>query len=468
MITPVILAGGSGTRLWPLSRQQYPKQFLTLEGDRSLLQQTLARLDGLTSSAPIVVGHEDHRFLVAEQLRQEGVEAASLLLEPEGRNTAPAVALAALAACRDGHDPLLLVLPADHRIEDADAFHQAVQHGSELAAQGYLVTFGVVPTHAETGYGYIQRGSPLGAQGFAVARFVEKPAEATARDYVDCGEYDWNSGMFLFRASRYLAELEWLQPAMAHACQAALLGAEPDLDFLRPNAEAFLACDSLSIDIAVMERTAHAAVVPLAAGWSDIGSWLAVWESGASDQHGNRLRGDVLAESCRDLLVHAEHRLVAALGVSDLTIVETSDAVLVADRQRSQEVKSLVARLEATGRDEVALHPRVHRPWGSYEIVARGPGYQVKRIRVAPGAGVSLQRHRHRAEHWVVVSGRARVTLDDHQFMLDANQSTDIPVGAAHRLENPGNVALELIEVQSGDYLGEDDIERLEDRYGRT
>ncbi|GHC33747.1 mannose-1-phosphate guanylyltransferase/mannose-6-phosphate isomerase [Aidingimonas halophila] len=468
MITPVILAGGSGTRLWPLSRQQYPKQFLALEGERSLLQQTLARLDGLASTAPIVVGHEDHRFLVAEQLRREGVQAASLLLEPEGRNTAPAIALAALAACRDGHDPLLLVLPADHRIEDVATFHQAVHRARELAEQGYLVTFGVVPTHAETGYGYIQRGTPLGSQGFTVSRFVEKPAEATARHYVDSGEYDWNSGMFLFRASRYLAELEWWQPAMAHACQAAFLGAKPDLDFLRPDAETFLSCDNLSVDVAVMEWTAHAAVVPLEAGWSDIGSWLAVWESGAADQHGNRIRGDVMVESSHDLLVHADHRLVAALGVSDLTIIETGDAVLIADRHRSQEVKTLVARLEAEGREEAALHPRVHRPWGSYEIIARGPGYQVKRIQVAPGAGVSLQRHHQRAEHWVVVSGRAWVTLDERQFPLNANQSTDIPVGVAHRLENPDNVVLELIEVQSGDYLGEDDIERLEDRYGRS
>nr|WP_163504045.1 mannose-1-phosphate guanylyltransferase/mannose-6-phosphate isomerase [Halomonas socia] len=476
-LTPVILAGGSGSRLWPLSRQHYPKQFLALGGlpagqdddavPRSLLQQTLARLAGLRLAPALVVGSEPHRFLLAEQLREAGVEDATLLLEPEGRNTAPAIACAALYACRDGDDPLLLVLPADHLIRDAQAFRSSVAAAASLAASGELVTFGVVPERAETGYGYLQRGAALGQTGHRLARFVEKPDLATAEAYLASGDYLWNSGMFVLRASRYLDELAARQPAMLAACRAALDGAREDLDFLRLDAEAFRQSPADSIDYAVMEHASRAVVVPLDAGWSDIGGFQALWEASAKDERGNAVHGDVQLHDCRRLLVHAEQRLVSALGVEDLVIVVTQDAVLVADRRRSQEVKTLVEGLLAAGREEPIEHPRVHRPWGSYQAIERGQRYQVKHITVAPGARLSRQLHHHRAEHWVVVSGTARVTLDDREFMLSENQSTYIPIGATHRLENPGKIPLELIEVQSGSYIGEDDIVRFEDIYGR-
>ncbi|MBD3898280.1 mannose-1-phosphate guanylyltransferase/mannose-6-phosphate isomerase [Halomonas sp. ML-15] len=472
-LTPVVLAGGSGSRLWPLSRQHYPKQFLALGGQgddavpASLLQQTLRRLHGLPLAPPVVVGSESHRFLLAEQLREAGVGDATLLLEPEGRNTAPAIACAALHARLGGGDPLLLVLPADHLIENVSSFQDSVAAATTLAAAGELVTFGVVPEYAETGYGYVQRGEALGAAGYRLMRFVEKPDRATAEGYLASGDYLWNSGMFMFRASRYLDELAARHPAMLAACRVAVEGAREDLDFLRLDAEAFRQSPADSIDYAVMEHASRAAVVPLDAGWSDIGGFQALWEASPKDACGNAVRGDVQLHDCSGLLVHAEERLVSALGVEDLVIIETQDTVLVVDRRRSQEVKTLVEGLLAAGREEPVHHPRVHRPWGSYQAIERGQRYQVKHITVAPGGRLSRQLHHHRAEHWVVVSGTARVSLGERVFMLSENESTYIPIGEPHRLENPGKIPLELIEVQSGSYLGEDDIVRFEDSYGR-
>ncbi len=467
MFTPVILAGGSGTRLWPLSRRKRPKQFLSLLDDQSLLVSTLARLDGLGAGPPIVICQEDHRFLAAEQLRQAGVANAILLLEPEGRGTAPAIALAALVAETQGRDSPLLVLPSDHHLADEAAFHQALSQALQLAKQGRLVTFGVVPTRAETGYGYLQTGERLGDEGYAVARFVEKPDVMTAEAFQASGEHYWNSGMFVLPPEGYLAALGTFEPAMLEACRRAMADAASDLDFLRPQAGAFLASPSGSVDVAVMERTRDAAMVTLAAGWSDIGSWQALWEVLHHDEHDNALHGDVCCEASEGMLVHAESRLVATLGVEELVVVETADAVLVADRGRAQDIRQLVERLEAAGRSEVSEHATVFRPWGHYQSVDAGPRHQVKRIIVEPGARLSRQLHHHRAEHWVVVSGTARVTLDDRQFLVGENESTFIPVGRVHCLENPGLIPLALIEVQSGSYLGEDDIVRLDDRYGR-
>ncbi|ATJ82679.1 mannose-1-phosphate guanylyltransferase/mannose-6-phosphate isomerase [Halomonas beimenensis] len=468
MITPVIMAGGSGSRLWPLSRQLRPKQFLPLTGEDTMLQATLKRLSPLDHAAPLVICNETHRFLVAEQLRQQGVEKAQILLEPEGRNTAPAIALAALQAAEHDSESLLLVLAADHLIPDVAAFHESLAQAQQLAERGHLVTFGVVPTHAETGYGYIQRGERQGDAGYRVARFVEKPDRATAQDYLGGDDYYWNSGMFLFRARRYLEELERFQPAMVSACRAALAGARHDLDFIRLDEDAFNACPADSIDFAVMERTADASVVPLDAGWSDIGSWSALWEVSEQDEQGNVMHGDVMVHDSHDLLVHAEHRLVATVGVDKLVVVETKDAVLVASKDRVQEVKCIVERLQAEGRDEHQNHREVYRPWGMYDSIDRGGRYQVKRITVNPGAKLSVQMHHHRAEHWVVVSGTAKVTNGEKSYLVSENESTYIPVGQVHALENPGVIPLELIEVQSGAYLGEDDIVRLEDQYGRN
>ncbi|WP_244272137.1 mannose-1-phosphate guanylyltransferase/mannose-6-phosphate isomerase [Halomonas aestuarii] len=467
MFTPVILAGGNGVRLWPLSRRQRPKQFLSLDGEGSLLANTLARLEGLGTAPPIVICQEEHRFLAAEQLRQAGASEARLLLEPEGRGTAPAIALAALLARREGRREPLLVLPSDHHLADDQAFRSALESAERLAGAGHLVAFGVVPTRAETGYGYLQAGEALGEAGFAVARFVEKPDPATAERFLADGDHFWNSGMFVLRPEDYLDSLEALAPAMLAACRGAMDGAVVDLDFLRPDARAFLESPADSIDVAVMERTDRAAMVPLAAGWSDIGSWQALWETLPRDADANVLRGDVVCEESRGLMVHAESRLVAALGVQDLVIVETDDAVLVADRARSQQLRGLVERLEAGGRGETRFTTTVHRPWGHYRTVDAGPRYQVKRITVRPGARLSLQLHHHRAEHWVVVRGTARVTLDEEVFLVGENASTFIPVGRVHCLENPGLIPLELIEVQSGSYLSEDDIVRLDDCYGR-
>ncbi|HEX7044408.1 MAG TPA: mannose-1-phosphate guanylyltransferase/mannose-6-phosphate isomerase [Burkholderiales bacterium] len=460
---PVILSGGSGTRLWPLSREHYPKQLLRLLGDGTLLQQTVMRLHGLPEVAPpVLVCNEEHRFLVGEQVRETGTAAAAIILEPEGRNTCPAATLAALLL-REQQDPLLLIMPADHVIRDVEAFHGAVTAALPLARDGRLVTFGIVPRAPATGYGYIRRG-----QGSAVAEFVEKPDAATAQRYLDSGEYLWNSGMFLMRASVWLEELERHAPDILEYCRAACAGGRRDGEFFRVDARAFRRCRSDSIDYAVMEKTTRAAVVPLDAGWSDVGAWSTLWEVSPRDAAGNVTQGDVCLHGVRDTLVLAQHRLVAAVGVKDLIVIETADAVLVMHRDAAQDVKHVVEALKKQKRGEHIMHRRVYRPWGWYEGVDGGDRFQVKRLMVKPGAALSLQMHHHRAEHWVVVKGTARVTRGDEVFMLTENQSTFIPIGARHRLENPGTIPLELVEVQSGSYLGEDDIVRFEDRYNRT
>ncbi|MGF1525264.1 MAG: mannose-1-phosphate guanylyltransferase/mannose-6-phosphate isomerase, partial [Candidatus Competibacterales bacterium] len=469
MILPVILSGGSGSRLWPLSRESYPKQFLPLTGADTMLQNTALRLQHLEEGQPpLVVCNDEHRFMVAEQLRAVGVRPRAVVLEPMGRNTAPAVAVAAWWTAARDEDPLLLVLPADHVIEDAAGFCRAVAQVAPLAQRGHLVTFGIVPRHPETGYGYIEAGLPVAEGILAVESFVEKPDAATARGYLAAGNYYWNSGMFLFKASRYLQELERLEPAMAEACRAALEGAVDDLDFTRLDAAAFATCPGNSIDYAVMEKTHHAVVIPVDVGWSDVGSWTALWEVGERDAAGNRIRGDVIAVDSKDSYLHAQHRLVAALGLVDCVVVESADAVLVAPKDRVQDVKGIVAQLAQAHRSEGRAHRKIYRPWGAYDAIESGERFQVKRITVNPGAALSLQMHHHRAEHWIVVRGTARVTRGDEVFLLEENQSTYIPLGTRHRLENPGKIPLELIEVQSGSYLGEDDIVRFEDVYGRT
>lgn len=469
MFHPVVLAGGSGTRLWPLSRQLNPKQFLALTDQKlTMLQSTLSRLDGLGAADPMVLCNEQHRFLAAEQLRQFGYEHARIILEPCSRNTAPAIALAALQAVATGEDPVLLVLAADHLIRDVAAFQRQLSVASQLAEQGKMVTFGIVPTEPETGYGYIQRGESLTAEAFTVARFVEKPDAETAKAYVDFGEYLWNSGMFMFRASRYLEELECFHPEILQACRLALASSSQDMDFVRLDSAAFAECPDESVDYAVMEKTSEAAVVPLNAGWSDIGSWSALWDVSEKDREGNSLLGDVIAQDASNTLVRAEHRLVATVGVKDLVVVETKDAVLVAQKDAVQDVKKVVAALMNDGRHEHLNHREVYRPWGVYDSIDNGARYQVKRITVKPGAKLSVQMHHHRAEHWIVVSGTARVTNGENTYLVTENQSTYIPVGQVHALENPGAIDLELIEVQSGSYLGEDDIVRFADRYGRT
>lgn len=462
------MAGGSGTRLWPLSRELFPKQFLSLAGDDSMLQSTVNRLAGLQAAPPLVICNEAHRFLVAEQLRQLGALSQNILLEPAARNTAPAVALAALHARSDGDDPLLLVLAADHLIVDTAAFQSAVRSALPLAMAGNLVTFGIVPTAPETGYGYVRRGPALDSAGYAVAAFVEKPALALAEQYVASGQYFWNSGMFCFRASRYLEELGKYRPDILAACQAAFSAPQTDLNFLRVDPASFTHCPSESIDYAVMENTEAAVVVPMDAGWSDVGAFAALWEVLPKDENGNVHRGDVLAHDSRNNLVMAENALVATVGLQDIVVVQTKDAVLVAPRARVQEVKQIVEQLKAHGRTEHQLHRQVYRPWGHYDSVDAGGRYQVKRITVLPGAKLSVQMHHHRAEHWIVVSGTARVSLDGEDHLLTENESIYLPLGAVHALENPGKIALELIEVQVGSYLGEDDIVRFEDRYGRV
>ena len=468
-LVPVVLSGGSGTRLWPLSRELYPKQFLPLVGDGTMLQDTVARLEGLNAAGPIVVCSEHHRFIVAEQLRQRAVTPTAIVLEPVGRNTAPAVAIAALAALRgraDAEDVLLLVLPADHLLRDVKAFHAAVRTGINDAAAGRLVTFGVVPDKPETGYGYIRR-APGRGPSYPIAEFVEKPSAERAAQYLASGEYLWNSGMFLFGARRYLAELERLAPEMLAACRTAYDAASSDLDFVRLGRAEFARCPSDSIDYAVMEKTEAAVVVPLDAGWSDVGSFSALHENLSADANGNVTRGDVVAEDSAGCYLYSTERLVATVGLKDHVVIETKDAVLVAPRGRVQDVKNLVARLKALGRPETVSHREVFRPWGSYDSVDAGDRFQVKRLKVKPGAQLSLQMHHHRAEHWIVVSGTARITCDDKVFLLSENESTYIPVGAKHRIENPGKVPLHIVEVQSGTYLGEDDIVRFEDTYGR-
>ncbi len=464
---PIILSGGSGTRLWPLSRKMYPKQFLSLLHDETLLQRTLRRLEGLEHAAPVVVCNNEHRFIVAEQARQIGIEDLSIILEPCGRNTAPAIAVAALHAVQKADNPLLLVLSADHEIPDREAFTAVVEKAMPLAEAGRLVTFGVVPTQAATGYGYIRRGAALG-EGFAVAEFVEKPDRDTAQAYVDSGEYYWNSGMFMFRAQTYLDELQQFRPRMLEHCVRAAQSMVEDIGFLRLDAAAFAASESDSIDYAVMEKTAHACVVPMATGWSDIGSWASLWEQDSKDAAGNSSRGDVMIADTENSILHAESRLVAAVGVSDLVIIETPDAVLVASRDKSQQVKQIVERLAAEQREEENFHRIVYRPWGSFDSVDEGPRYKVKRISVKPGARLSKQMHHKRAEHWVVVRGTARVFRDGEIFDLHENESVFIPLGATHYLENPTDAPLDIIEVQSGSYLGEDDIVRFDDIYGRS
>jgi mannose-1-phosphate guanylyltransferase/mannose-6-phosphate isomerase len=471
MLIPVILSGGSGTRLWPLSRELYPKQLLPLVGERTMLQDTAARLAGLADvGAPVVVCNDSHRFMVAEQLRETGSPALAVILEPAGRNTAPAVAVAALTALEKAKgrddDPVLLVLPADHVIRDVAVFQDAVQKGRAAAESGGLVTFGVVPDRAETGYGYIRRAAGDGP-AYPVAEFVEKPDAEKARRYVESGEYYWNSGMFMFRARTYLAELRAHAPAMLSACEDAVAAAKRDLDFTRLPAEEFGACPSDSIDYAVMERTRAAVVVPLDAGWSDVGSWSALQDTLPVDGQGNVVAGDVITEGAKGCYLHSTSRLIAAVGLEDHVVVETKDAVLVAPRGRVQDVKQLVARLKQQNRYESALHREVFRPWGSYDSIDSGDRFQVKRLVVKPGASMSLQLHHHRAEHWIVVSGTARITRGEETFLLGENESTYIPVGTKHRIENPGKVTLHIIEVQSGSYLGEDDIVRFEDVYGR-
>ena len=468
-IYPIILSGGVGSRLWPLSRSLFPKQLLALAGDRSLIQETALRVARASFAKPLIVCNVEHRFLIAEQMRTVGVAPEAILLEPSGRNTAPAAAVAALAVAEKKTDAILLLMPADHVVRDQLAFAHAIDSAIVAAERGYLVAFGIKPRGPETGYGYVQHGAPLyeHAQTFAVSRFVEKPDAATAARYVEAGDYYWNSGLFAFRADVFLAELERLEPDMLAHCRRALREGKNDFDFLRLAPVPFEACKSISVDYAVMEHTDKAAIVPVKMGWSDIGSWEALWEASSKDDSGNALHGDVQHHGARNSYLRSEGPLVAAVGVEDLVVVATNDAVLVSRKNTSQDVKKIVEQLEHAGRELHVTHRKVYRPWGTYEGIDSGDRFQVKRITVNPGAKLSLQMHHKRAEHWIVVSGAARVTCDDKIFTLNENQSTFIPLGAKHRLENIGMEPLHLIEVQSGAYLGEDDIVRFEDSYGR-
>jgi mannose-1-phosphate guanylyltransferase/mannose-6-phosphate isomerase len=484
LLQPVVLSGGSGTRLWPLSREKYPKQLLSLVGNDSLLQATVRRVLGVQNAElaqPMVVCNEEYRFVIAEQLRLLGLQ-GTVVLEPFGRNTAPALTIAALAAIKNGSDPVLLVMPADHVITDVAAFQSVVSQGVALAAQGAVVTFGITPDAPETGYGYIQSGavySDAAATGARViARFVEKPDLATAQTYLADGSYLWNSGLFMMRASVWLAAMGQCRADILAACQSAWDQGKTDGEFVRVGKDAFAQCPSDSIDYAVMERIAGASnaaagnlppgvVLPLSAGWSDVGAWDALWQVLPKDSRGNVSQGDVLLHDCDNTLALSEGRLIACVGVSDLVVVETADALLVSHKDKTQDVKKIVDALKAKGRSESSIHRKVFRPWGSYDGVDAGERFQVKRIVVKPGGTLSLQMHHHRAEHWIVVSGTARVTCGDKTFLLSENESTFIPLGTTHRLENPGRVPLEMIEVQSGSYLGEDDIVRFEDVYGR-
>lgn len=493
MILPVIMAGGSGSRLWPLSRSQYPKQFLPLVNNTSMLYDTVARLSGLNCARPLLICGEDHRFIAAEQLREslEGMasdafrqnreEDGGIILEPSGRNTAPAVALAAfevlgpLAAAHaldaEIYDPVLLILAADHAIADVEAFHRAVAEALVHASQGKLVTFGVIPQSPETGYGYIRadRASQIGTdKAMTVAEFVEKPDLDTAEHYLASGNYYWNSGMFMFRASRYLEELKNFRPDIHEACREAMAGAKSDYDFIRPAKDIFAQCPEDSIDYAVMEKTNEAVVVPLDCGWSDVGSWSALWDVAAKNEDDNVLKGDVLVHDTRSCYLQSDKKLIAAVGLENVVVVESDDAIVVAAKDRVQDVKKIVEDLNAQDRSEAKLHRKVYRPWGFYDSVDCGERFQVKRIVVNPGAQLSLQMHHHRAEHWIVVSGTAQVTCGDKVFLVSENQSTFIPLGEKHRLGNPGAIALEMVEVQSGSYLGEDDIVRFEDKYSRA
>lgn len=480
ILQAVILCGGSGTRLWPLSREKYPKQLLRLTGQHTMLQATALRLHsfphegGNHLAAPILVGNDEYRFLIAEQLREVGVKPGGMLLEPCGRNTAPALTLAALVARAGGDDPVLAIMPADHVIQDEAAFHAALAVGARLAETGKLVTFGIRPTAPETGYGYIRLGEAQEAGVFQVAQFVEKPDTETAQAYLDSGQFLWNGGMFVIKASVWLEKIRRFRPDIAEACSLAFNARLQDLDFIRPGKDEFAACPSDSIDYAVMEPLTQAdanlgevVVVPLDARWSDVGAWNALWEIGSKDENGNVLIGDTLAVDTRNSLVLAESRLVATVGLDNVIIVETADAILVADREQIHQIREVVARLKGEARSEGHFHRKIHRPWGYYDSVDCGSRFQVKRIVVNPGGCLSLQMHHHRAEHWIVVSGTARVVKGEETFLVSENESTFIPLGTLHRLDNPGKLPLEMIEVQSGSYLGEDDIVRFEDIYGR-
>ena len=464
---PVILSGGSGTRLWPLSRGQYPKQFLPLISEHTMVQETILRLSGLPGvNAPIAVCNEDHRFMMAEQLWEIGKKPAAIILEPVGKNTAPAVAIAALSA--ESEEDVLLILPADHVITDINAFQAAITQAEILAKQGYLVTFGVVPTHPETGYGYIMKDSETVGSAYKIAAFVEKPDLPTAKNYLKSGDYLWNSGMFAFTAKNFLTELEKFNPEILSVCKKALSAAKTDLDFIRLDKAIFSTCPSDSIDYAVMEKTDKGAVIPLNAGWSDVGSWSALWEVTEKDVSGNAISGDVLAVDTKNSYIFSENKLVTVIGVENLVVVETKDAVMIAPKNRVQEVKEVVDQLKKQGRSEAQVHRKAYRPWGHYDSVDSGERHQTKRIVVKPGAKLSLQKHHHRAEHWVVVKGTALGTRGDEQILLTENESTYIPLGTVHRLENPGVIPLEIVEIQSGSYLGEDDIVRFGDNYGRV
>ncbi|OCH58778.1 mannose-1-phosphate guanylyltransferase/mannose-6-phosphate isomerase [Vibrio splendidus] len=477
MIIPVIMAGGTGSRLWPLSRELYPKQFLKVTGEQSMLQQTFARLRGLEHQAPLIICNEEHRFIAAEQTRLGGFDHSGIILEPVGRNTAPAIALAALQALEQVTDseaePILLVLAADHLIENQVAFQFSVNQALVYAEAGQLVTFGVVPTSAETGYGYIKRGASQNDTAFKVDSFVEKPDLETAQDYLDSGEYYWNSGMFMFKASQYIEELKVHNPAMLEACEKAMSATQEDLDFVRVDKQSFQACPADSIDYAVMEPvcapsgSGNLVVVPMDAGWSDVGSWSALWDVTEKDNNNNAHKGDVIAVKSMNNYVYAENKLIATVGVNNLVVVETKDAILVAEKSQVQDVKAIVQQLKNSERPEYKIHREVYRPWGKYDSIDFGARDQVKRITVNPGQKLSIQKHFHRSEHWIVVAGTASVTNGDNVILVTEDQSTYIPLGTIHALENPGKIPLEMIEVQTGSYLGEDDIVRFEDRYGR-
>ncbi|EMM3426575.1 mannose-1-phosphate guanylyltransferase/mannose-6-phosphate isomerase [Klebsiella aerogenes] len=471
MILPVIMAGGSGSRLWPMSRELYPKQFLRLSGSQSMLQETITRLEGLAVQSPLIICNEQHRFLAAEQLRQIQKLSNNILLEPVGRNTAPAIALAALSAINDGSDPLLLVLAADHVIDDVDAFHEAIKNAIPHAENGKLVTFGIVPTGIETGYGYIQRGDQSdGQRAYEVLRFVEKPNFETAKDYIATGEYYWNSGMFLFKAKRYLDELSKFRPDILDICRDAIGEQKKDVtqDFIRIEKDTFSLCADESIDYAVMEKTDDAVVIPLDAGWNDVGSWSALWEVHDKDDNNNVLSGDIFSYNTSNCYINTEETFVAAIGVENLVIINTKDAVLVINKSEVQDVKKVVEYLKSNKRREYRVHRESYKPWGRHDKIVESERYHVNRVTVKPGGMFSLQRHLHRAEHWIVLSGTAEVTLEDKRFLLTENQSTFIPAGKIHMLENPGKIPLELLEIESGSYLGEDDILRFKDHYGNN
>ncbi|SPY22984.1 Mannose-1-phosphate guanylyltransferase rfbM [Photobacterium damselae] len=461
MILPVIMAGGSGSRLWPLSRTHYPKQFIPLVNEYSMLQNTVTRLEQLSTLSPIVICNNEHRFMIAEQLREMNINDSSIILEPIGRNTAPAIALAAFKAISNGDDPLLLVLAADHVIKNELAFTDAVNLATPEALKGRLITFGIVPTHAETGYGYIKQGQAISDEIYHVEAFVEKPDFITAKNYLHHGGYCWNSGMFLFKASVYLEELKKFNPDIYSICEKAIKSSFTDLDFIRIHKEIFEQCPDDSIDYAVMERTDKAAVIPLDAGWSDVGSWSALWDVQSKDNNDNVTKGDVLVDSVSNSYIYSQDKLIAAVGVDNLVIVETKDAVLVANKDKVQDVKNIVNQLKQDGRPEFRQHQEVYRPWGKHDQIAEGNRYHVKKVVVRPGEKTATQIHYHRAEHWIVVSGTAKVTNGNETYLVTENQSTYIPVGAAHSFENPGKVNLELIEVRTGSYLAEDDIERM-------